>query len=174
MLSHSFSSLWNNIAAILKTGKKSGVHELLYSKKEIISQPIFLFKYLHNNRIKCPTHAQNYYYDNYEIIGGLTVREFNSGFPTWYSFEKILNEIPCVNSILLFLLNIDFEYQIQNCHCSQNSYQDNLLPFVLAWNSNTSLSHTTSSLSQASCYFPCLTQTFQVVMRNVFVRTRCN
>ena len=40
------------------------------------------------------------------------VRVSDSGPPTQYYFEKILNDITCVNSFYLFLPTLNFELQI--------------------------------------------------------------
>ena len=68
------------------------------------------------------------------------VRVSDSGYPTWYSFEKISNEIPFVHSFTLFLTILNFELQVRNHDCDPDSYQDNLVTFILKCNSNTYLS----------------------------------
>ena len=40
------------------------------------------------------------------------VKVSDSGFPTRYSFDNILNQIPCVNSFKPFLPTINFEISV--------------------------------------------------------------
>ena len=62
-----------------------------------------------------------------------------SGLPTQYYYEKISNEIPCVNSFLIFIITLNFEMQIRNRHCAPSSQQDNIRTFILAWNKKLSI-----------------------------------
>ena len=98
------------------------------------------------------------------------------------SFEWIANEIPFVNSFLFLIPTLSFELKIRNHRCAPNSYQDNLIIFIWTRNSNNSCNRITSSLTQASCTFPCLTYTTQVTgsifiyvcTRRVLVIIDCN
>ena len=52
-----------------------------------------------------------------EVLVSLLYARFSgrvscSGFPTRDFFEKILHEIPCVNSFPLFIYNINFKFSI--------------------------------------------------------------
>ena len=62
------------------------------------------------------------------------------GPPTRYSFDNISNNIPYVNSLPIFIPNLNFKFKIPNKHDSPNRYQGILITLILTWNSNTSLS----------------------------------
>ena len=55
------------------------------------------------------------------------VRVTDSVLPTQDSFEKMSNNIPCVNIFQLLLPTLNFKFQIQNHYCAPNSHHDNLI-----------------------------------------------
>ena len=46
------------------------------------------------------------------------VKVSDSLFSMWDSFEHILDDIPCVNSLLKFISDLNFELKITNHHCA--------------------------------------------------------
>ena len=71
----------------------------------------------------------------------VSVMVSDSVFSAQYSFEQILNEIPCVSCFSIFLLALNFGFQIRNHHCAPNRQQGNLITFIRKLNINTSLSY---------------------------------
>ena len=88
--------------------------------------------------------------------------------PTQYSFDRILNDTPFVNSFLLFIPTLAFELKIINHNCAPNIYWDNLIISISTCNRNTSLSFNLYSLPQASWTFTFQLRQLKQLQENLF------
>ena len=102
------------------------------------------------------------------------VRVYYSEFPTRNTFERISNNIPFVNSLMLFIPTLSLQSQIRNHRCAPNRQQQNLISSISTCNTNTFLYYIISSMLQAAWTFTSLTQKTQIVMRKLFTRIICN